>query len=243
MKTSSRNSYRETFTIRASEVSPEGRATLPSICYLLQEVAGNNALELNFDISQLKEKNLTWILHRLHLKMDTFPKWRDAITIETWPTGGNRLRAYRDFRIINNYGDEIGRCLSYWLMLDLDTRRPVRIPNEVLAMAPDQSEHVLAVKQDRLNPSLVSADNSIMFDVRRSDLDMNRHVNNVKYIEWALAVLKEPEAVHEIDIEFRAECGMGSTLNSMTAASDNQENIHLLQRADDEDIVAVAITS
>ena len=83
MKTSSRNSYRETFTIRASEVSPEGRATLPSICYLLQEVAGNNALELNFDISQLKEKNLTWILHRLHVKMDTFPKWRDTITIET----------------------------------------------------------------------------------------------------------------------------------------------------------------
>lgn len=237
---SSSKRYRETFKIRASEVSPEGQVTLPAICYLLQEVAGNNALELNFDISQLNEQNLTWILHRLHLQIDQLPEWRDTITIETWPTGGDQLRAYRDFLILDNTGNEIGRCLSYWLMLDLDTRRPVRIPDEILAMAPSQSEHVLEIKKERLNVNSDIPNNSRRFHVRRSDLDMNRHVNNVKYIEWALATLEHPHTIREIDIEFRSECSVGDTVESKLMGLKKPENLHQLCRLEDEKIVAVA---
>lgn len=237
-----KNRHRENFTIRASEISPEGTATLPAIAYLLQEVAGNNALELNFDISQLKDKNLTWILHRLHVQMDTFPEWRDAITVETWPSGGDTLRAYRDFRILNADGAEIGRCLSYWLMVDLKTRRPVRIPDEVLAMAPDDTEHVLDVQKERLKLDMEEAKNTKTFHVRRSDLDMNRHVNNVKYIEWALAALDEPGTVREMDIEFRLECRMGDTITSHCTEIDQEKKAHWLLREKDEQIAVVAKT-
>lgn len=237
-----KNRHREDFTIRASEISPEGTTTLPAMAYLLQEVAGNNALELNFDISQLRDRNLTWILHRLHVQMDTFPEWRDTITIETWPSGGGPLRAYRDFRILNAGGTEVGRCLSYWLMLDLETRRPVRIPDEILAMAPKNIEHVLEVKKERLNPGIEETENAKTFHVRRSDLDMNRHVNNVKYIEWALAALDAPDTIREIDIEFRSECRMGDSIKSEASPIDQSVNAHRLTRTRDEQTAAVAKT-
>lgn len=237
-----KNRYREDFTIRASEISPEGKATLPAIAYLLQEVAGNNALQLNFDISQLEAKNLTWILHRLHLQMDAFPEWRDTITIQTWPSGSDRLRAYRDFRILNSDGAEIGRSLSYWLMLDLKTRRPVRIPGEILEMAPKDIEHVLEVKKNRLKVTLRKTNSPKTFHVRQSDLDMNRHVNNVKYIEWALATLDDPQEIREIDIEFRSECRMGDSIKSNAAGIDQSKNIHRLIRTRDEQTAAVAKT-
>ena len=234
--------YSETFTIRASEVSPEGRVTLPALGYLLQEVAGNNALALNFGISQLNEQNRTWILHRLHLQMDSFPEWRETITIETWPSGGDKLRAYRDFRILDSKDNEIGRCLSYWLMLDLESHRPVRIPKEIIEMQSGTPSHVLDLKHDRLKVGTNSFDQSKKFHARQSDLDMNEHVNNVKYVEWALEALPDQYVIKEIDIEFQAECHAGDTITSAFTDHTQDNYLHLLQNEADKQTVAVAVS-
>ena len=238
------NTYREKYTIRSSEVAPDGKAKLQSICDLLQETAGNQALKLNFDISQLREQNLTWMLHRLHVKMDAFPSWRDEISIKTWPSSGDTLRAYRDFEIMVANDQRIGKCLSYWLMINVESRRPVRIPEDVLKMAPADVEHVLEVQKGRIDFDKEPS-GSQQFRVRRSDLDMNEHVNNVKYIEWALDALPADHRCSEIDIEFLAECTEGDELLSEFA--DNETNgfsrCHRIIRKSDGKIVARALSS
>lgn len=234
--------HEETFTIRSSEVAPDGKARLSSICDLLQETAGNHALKLNFDISQLNRKNLTWVLHRLHVQMEHFPEWREKIKITTWPSSGDTLRAYRDFRILDAKGNELGKCLSYWLMLNMDTRRPVRMPEEVLAMAPKDTEHVLEVRKDRITYNK-SGESSKHFYVRRSDLDINRHVNNVKYIEWALETLPEDTEISEIDIEFRSECRLGDAVQSEYLPVALNGYKHQITRTGDNKIAAVAMSS
>lgn len=240
MSSAPENRYCEQFTIRASEVDPRGRATLQAICLLLQEVAGNNALELNFDISQLNTRNMTWILHRLHLQMDCYPEWRDTITIETWPAGGKGLRAYRDFRILDDDGVEMGRSISYWLMVNMQNRRPVRIPQEIKDMAPHDSAHVLPVHENRINVGEADDECPAEFRVRKGDLDMNGHLNNVKYIEWALARLSDDQQALEIDIEFRSECTLGDVITSHMDESQPGRPVHILWRSEDKTVVAVA---
>ena len=237
------NTYREKYTIRSSEVSPDGNAKLQSICDLLQETAGNHALKLDFDISQLREQNLTWMLHRLHLKMDRFPKWRDEITIKTWPSSGDTLRAYRDFLIIDQSGNHIGRCLSYWLMINIETRKPVRMPEEILKMAPADVEHVMDVKKKRID-YVEETSGSKIFRVRRSDLDLNEHLNNVKYIEWALEALPAELKVCEIDIEFLAECAEGEEIKSEYAMSSSAGHTyaHRIKRMKDNKVSARAVS-
>ncbi|MGK7370702.1 MAG: acyl-[acyl-carrier-protein] thioesterase [Candidatus Halalkalibacterium sp. M3_1C_030] len=237
------NTYQESYTIRSSEVSTNGKAKLQSICDLLQETAGNHALKLNFDISQLKDKNLTWMLHRLHVRMDKFPEWRDEITVQTWPSSGDTLRAFRDFIILDSEGNKIGKCLSYWLMINIETRKPVRMPDEVLQMAPSDTEHVLEVKKNRIDFDQ-EVSGSKAFRVRRSDLDMNKHVNNVKYIEWALEALPSVTEISEMNIEFLAECTEGEEILSEIAKRKNKENgyCHRIIRKSDEKVSARAIS-
>lgn len=232
--------FEETFTIRSSEIAPDGKATLPAICNLLQEIAGNHALQLDFDISHLMEKNMTWVLHRLHVTMDRFPKWRDTITIRTWPSSGDTLRAYRDFLILDADGHELGRSLSYWLILNLDTRRPIRIPQSILSMAPNNLDHVLEIRKKRL-PAFEDLSNKRTFHVRKSDLDLNNHVNNVKYIEWALSGLPLDQKAREIDIEFHSECGLEDQIKSRITNTKKAFH-HELQRLRDQKIVARAIS-
>lgn len=235
--------YQEKFKIRASEIDVNQEAILPAICDLLQEVAGNHARLLNFDITDLQEDKLTWVLRRLNIEMERFPNWREEITIQTWPSSGDGLRAYRDFIILDKHGQEIGHCLSYWLMMDVESRRPTRIPEKIMQMAPRETEHVLPVDKADY-PNIENPDQRLSFDVRKTDLDLNRHVNNVRYIEWSLACLPEDIQINSFDIQFKAESVLGDTVTAeLKELSDKKGNsmyIYRIIRESDQEILAYA---
>ena len=58
---------------------------------------------------------------------------------------------------------------------------------------------------------------------RWSDLDVNQHVNNVKYIGWILEgaplPILESHELSSMTLEYRRECGRDSVLQSLTAVS------------------------
>lgn len=214
--------HTEKFTIRANEVDVNGNTTLKAICTFFQEVAGNNAKALNFDITDLHEDDRTWVLHRMDIKIDTFPKWRETITIETWPAAGDALRAYRNYRILDEHGIELGCCLSYWMMLNLKTRRPIRMTKEILNTRLSNREHVLKVKSNRISP-ITDPKNKIIYNVRRSDLDMNLHVNNATYIDWMLESLstQESASIQSFDIVYMNESLEGDKITSTKEMGEN----------------------
>lgn len=216
--------YQESFKIRASEVNIHQKATLPAICELLQEVAGNHARQLKFDITDLQQDKLTWVLHRLRVEMDQFPDWRDTITIQTWPSGGDGLRAHRDFLILDSENNIIGKSLSYWLILDVESRRPKRIPKTILESVPEKSEHVMSISEGNFK-KVKEPQETQLFTVRKSDLDLNRHVNNVRYVEWGLACLPEEKVKSILDIKFTGEAGLGDTVASISA-NNNQSGCY-----------------
>lgn len=232
--------HSEQFKIRTSEIDINGKATLPALCSLFQEVAGNHALLLNFDISQLHEQDLTWVLHRMDIKIDRYPDWRETITIETWPAAGDALRAYRDYRVLDESGTQIGCCLSYWMMINLKSRRPVRMPKEVLELRLDEIEHVLPIKKDRPKP-IGQTDEKKSFKVRRADLDMNKHVNNSKYLDWILESLSEDklDKIHHTDVMFAKETYLEEGITAKVRFADDSISHHQLENEDGE-IIALA---
>jgi acyl-ACP thioesterase len=235
--------FEEEFKIRATEIDFEQKATLPAICNLLQEVAGNHAQQLEFDITDLHKDKLTWVLHRLCVKMDRYPDWRETITIKTWPSSGDGIRAYRDFLILDSDGNTIGKCLSYWLMMNIESRRPTRIPKKILQMAPSNINHVLPVTESDFQ-DIEEPERTEHYNVRKTDLDLNRHVNNVRYIEWALSTLPEESAVSEIDITFMAEATQEDSViaegQEGEKSSEGSNFYHQITRKADKKIVAKA---
>lgn len=235
--------HSETFTIRASEVGSGGQITLPALCSLFQEVAGNHALKLNFDITQLHEQDLTWVLHRMDIQIDRYPNWREKIMVETWPAAGDALRAYRDYRILDQEGNQIGACLSYWMMINLKTRKPTRMPKEVLDLRLSEIDHVLPVKSDRIS-SFEEADATKKFVVRKSDLDMNEHVNNARFVEWLMETYDDDKAylIKNIDIMFMRESHAGDMITSERKNEEHQNYRHQLTNQDG-DVLALAACS
>ena len=237
--------HKETFNVRSYELSPSGLATLPVIANYFQEAAGKNARDLNFDIEDLHKKGVTWVLYRMHIKMEKFPGRWENVTVNTWPSSGDGIRAYRDYQLTSEDGEILGRGISQWMVLNLKNRRPARIPKEILDMGLEVDEHQLPVDKTPF-PDMETPDLSTELTVGRNDLDMNQHVNNVTYIEWMTSYvpgnLSEKSICRELKIQFHRECGLGQTVKSKVKQMKKDEFLHTIEDASSGTLLAEGVS-
>lgn len=232
----------ETFRVRSYEADPVGTASIQSICNYLQEAASNHAAELGVSIEHLSEENLIWMLARLRVEIDAYPGWRDEVTVETWPSGSDRLYATRDF-LIHGPDGLLGRGTSAWLLVDAGRRRPVRLPELFSRIETLDRERALEDLPEKL-PDPPETAETVSACVRFSDQDLIGHINNVLYVDWSVesVPVRETHAVREIEIQFRAEARYGDEvvvqsgrLNaSGDGASDLAVYLHRIASADRE---------
>ncbi len=97
-----------------------------------QEMAYHHANQLGFGYDDLKEKQTFWVLSRMKIRIDQYPVWDDKVSVETWHRGMERLFGLRDFRVMDQSGKILGKATTAWLILDSQTRRPVRAVDDVL---------------------------------------------------------------------------------------------------------------
>lgn len=203
------NSHIERYGVRYSDIGANGKLTLDALCHYLQDSAGKHAHALGVSVPQLLPQGMTWILSKLRVEMEALPAWREEIIIETWPSEIDKRFAIRDFQISDARGQRIGAASTAWLLLNLDKKRPVRIPEKIQKFHPDPPRRALAGAYPKLDgPEVVTHEKR--FRARFRDLDFNRHVNNVAYILWLIECMPLDFSLSHVPVtlavEFRAEC-------------------------------------
>jgi len=220
------NVYTEKFKVRSYEVDVTGRATVLTISNFLQEIAGNHAGKLGVSVDKLFAKKLTWVLSRLHLKMFSYPFWREEVSILTWPSDAYGKFATRDFEIFNSKNEIIGKATTSWMLLDLIKLRPITMPDFIMNINRPQRERAIDDKFEKL-PKLEKFEFQNKYNVRLSDLDINQHVNNVNYIEWAIETIpveiSQKYKLNQFEISFRAESKYGDSVVSRAQEFKNND--------------------
>jgi acyl-ACP thioesterase len=150
-----------------------------------------------------------------------WPGWKSELTVATWPSGLGRLVCLRDYQVADRAGRVLARARSWWLVMDMASRKVVRVPDAIVAAIPASPPAPREQSPLAGLPPLhgdTDATARIAFPVRRSDLDVNRHVNNTRYIAWAVEAVPEPVRLacrpSCLDISFKAETGYGDTVLS-----------------------------
>jgi acyl-ACP thioesterase len=243
-----RTIHREEFQVRSYETDTRGRLQVPIFCQLLQEAATAHAAILGVGVDSLIDSGMAWVLSRLDLEMERWPTADEEIVIETWPEAANRLFTERRFAILDASGDRLGAVSTLWLVLDLERRRPIRLPTRVTDRL---LEHALGLEPRRFG-ELTAPDpglRELSFTVRRSDLDRAGHVNNTSYVEWVIEAvpdgLWETSDLAELELHFLSECHHGQTVASRSQIIDreNEKEVrHQLMRSEDGAEVARAYT-
>ncbi|EEF36100.1 palmitoyl-acyl carrier protein thioesterase, chloroplastic [Ricinus communis] len=222
--------YRQTIVIRSYEVGPDKTATLESILYLLQETALNHVwlsglLSNGFGATHgMVKNNLIWVVSKLQVQVDHYPIWGEVVEIDTWVRASGKNGMKRDWLIRSQAtGHVFVRATSTWVMMNEKTRRLSKMPEEVRAEISPWFIEKQAIKEE-VPDKIAKLDDKARYVIsnlkpKRSDLDMNHHVNNVKYVRWMLEILPdhflESHQLSGITMEYRRECGSADIVQSL----------------------------
>ncbi len=123
--------YNDCYTVTTYQVDINGRVTVPVICSMMQESASRYCYENKISLEYLNPKNLTWMIIKQYVEFESYPRWLDKINVSTWPRSLSGLRALRDYSVSDEKGSVIARSTTNWVMLNTETRRPVKVDSEV----------------------------------------------------------------------------------------------------------------
>ena len=141
-------------------------------------------------------------VHRLH-------KWEEMVQLETWPVGYNRLFAQRHFRFSDKNNDILIEGNTDWVVMRFDTR--TMISPQLVVGHLKLGNDIPKVDFETTKLPLVNADKAILHVHKTvySDLDMNGHVNSLKYLDWCFDCLPSKTILEnrlkQIDINFQHE--------------------------------------
>ncbi len=222
------------YLIHSYEVDMTGRVTVPNLCRYLQETAYYHAEHLGVGHGALTRNNQVWMLLGLAVRIEQFPKWNDVITVTTWPSRKDRIYYYRDFRILLN-DIPVAIATTKWIIVDVEKRRPSRVDLD-FHIHYDAMETVWPGALEKL-PATEA--NTILktVDVAYHDLDVNAHVNNIRYIEWILDGFTQDHyqknRLKDFEILFQAEAVFGDKILLKQTAPDHVRFVHSLTRERD----------
>lgn len=202
------------FSVNPQNVDFTLRASAASIINYMLNVAGVDARNKGFGVEALQGQSYTWVLSRLAVEIMRQPAQHVSIEIATWVNEFNRLSSTRNFRV--SEGDElVAAGVSQWCMLNMESRQVVD-----MSLLRDTYERAMVAEPSpiaspqRLRP--IEPTVTMSRPVAYSDIDFNRHVNTLRYIELMFDAFPIELIEHNngmrIDINFIAEARYGETL-------------------------------
>lgn len=205
------------FVAEPFHVDFTGRLTLGVLGNHLLNCAGFHATERGFGIAELNEDNYTWVLSRLAIELDDMPYQYEEFSVQTWVENVYRLFTDRNFAILDKDGRKIGYARSVWAMISLHTRKPADLLSlhggsivDYICDEPCPIEKPSRIKVGATEPS-------VQLKAKYSDIDINGHVNSIRYIEHILDLfpieMYQQKRIRRFEMAYIAESYYGDELS------------------------------
>lgn len=195
-----------------------GRLFMGHLGNHLLNAADFHSSDRGFGMKYLMTIRRSWVLSRLAIEMDEMPVQYAKFNVETWVESAMRYFTSRNFRVVDDEGKVYGYGRSIWAMIDTETRQPTDI---------------FSIDNGAINNWLVSdkecpidkggrvkmGDGAALvrtIDTYYNDVDINGHINSVKYIEhvldlWPLEWYRTHQ-LRRFEIAYVAEAHAGDQL-------------------------------
>mgnify|MGYP002798185278 CR=1 FL=1 len=220
-------------TVDSRDVDGWGRCRPSAVLGYLQEAATLAAEDGGFGREKTLEYHAFWMLARIWFRLDRPLRWEEPLTIRTWHREDKGATMYRDYDLFVD-GEAVGECVSAWVLASMDTRQIIRLAtvHELDGTGGGELCKNKKLSKLRLPRELELAGRR---KLRYSDTDLNGHVNNTRYADFACDALEMERLgpdrfLSSMQIGYLAECRPGEELLLWTK---EQDGTHFVQGMDE----------
>lgn len=223
------------YRIRYYEVDYKKRVLITSLMNYFDDIAMCQSEKLGVGIDYLKERNIAWMLYKWDITIHKYPVYGEIIKVRTVPNSFKKFYAYRRFDILNGQGEKFVSANSLWLLINTDKKRPIKITKDMYKAYQVRSDEPSEIRKIT-GPSTIDMEKE--FNVRYSDIDTNRHVNNVKYAAWAIETIPLDIVLNytlaNLKVIYKKETTYGKTIKALTQVKTLGDSITCMHSIVDE---------
>ena len=223
-----------------------GRLFMGHLGNHLLNAADFHSTDRDFGMKYLMSIRRSWVLSRLAIEMVEMPTQYTKFAVETWVESAMRYFTNRNFAIVAPTPPDgaaetpkvYGYGRSVWAMIDTDNRQPTdifAINDGAINQWLESQKPCPIDKGGRVRMSEQAAFVHAI-DTYYNDVDINGHVNSVKYIEhvldlWPIEWYREHQ-IRRFEIAYVAEAHAGDRLSFYREQTAEQEFCVRIVRSD-----------
>ena len=205
--------YSRDYLVHYYEIGRDRRLTLPALMHYFEDIATLNSEARGLTLDRYWSTGRLFLLLKWDIAVRSLPRFNETVRVETRPTAFKRFLANRDYAVFGPGGQAVAEARSVWMFTDMNTKKPARVPGEIyeaFGVLPGSEASFDPLEE---LPEMEAGSPAARILVGSSDLDNNDHVNNVRYVEWALGSLPEEisrgRAVTGLKVQYRKELRAG----------------------------------
>ena len=205
--------YSRDYLVHYYEIDRKRRLTLPALMHYFEDIATLNSEARGFTLDRYARTGQLFLLLKWDIAVRSWPAFNETLRIVTRPTTFKRFLANREYAVFGKDGALLAEARSVWIFTDMALRKPVRVPDEMYdGFGVSRESGALFEELEELR-GISGGSHALGITVGSSDLDNNGHVNNVRYVEWALRALPADfvlgHAVTGLKVHYRKELQFG----------------------------------
>lgn len=208
--------YKKKYHVDYGDSDYYKKLKLSSLFNYLQDVASLHSENLGIGINDIGQKHsVAWVMVRILVDVERMPNWNEDIIVETWPNEPKKLEFERDFIVRDQKGNVLVRAISSWVIMDIEKREIRKTELIRIAYPPFAKERAICKRMGKLKPN---GELKYVYNkqIGYSDIDINGHLNNSKYIDYitdCFSMEKHGEyIVKSVQVSYISEALAGETI-------------------------------
>lgn len=235
--------FRKTYTVTDNATDRYDRLRPSMLLFYAQDAATSHCATLGMDWNTMAAKGMFWAVTRTKVEILRLPRHGETVTVETWPMTNTRVAYPRATEMYDENGELLLRMVSLWVLMDIEKRSMI-LPgksnldfsgadrgNEMkppAGLAPFQGEH------------------SSVRTVRYSDLDINGHLNNARYLDWVNDLndsqFHESHSLKQMVVCYLSEAREGQEITQEWAWNGEENALNVQLRRENERVFSAKLT-
>ena len=180
------------YIIGVEDIGKDNKITNWAFLKYLEEIACSHSALCDFGVNDIPAKQKAWLLMDWKLKVLERPIYDQKLEIKTWARimPQNSYFCYRDFEVYCE-NKLVAIATSKWVLFDFKCNRITKLTGEIYNPYEPEDTHVFENEEIEKIFEPKEQEKEILYEVKRADIDINRHVHNLNYLKWAYEILPE----------------------------------------------------
>ena len=231
--------YTEKFKIPLKDIGKDNKIKNRAVLEILENIACYHSDLVGYGVNNIKETKVTWILLDWKLKVINRPTYGQVLTVNTWGKGMNKFFTYRDYEIYDNNNNLCAIATSKWALIDTEKGKMSRLTENIINAYKPENKTVF--EENSLDKVKIPEEfsNTIKYEVIRKDIDINKHMHNLYYLDLAYEAL--PDEIYNkrpfdyVRITYKKEIKLGEKVNCKYVEQDGKYVIVI--KSEDETVI------